>query len=100
MEPGGGNEGSSVEQRSPVTPELKVALDQSPTLTADTALDLHVARQVTPWAVSLGELPLLPASISERYEVLAPLGRGGMGAVYRARDRPVGREVALKLLFD
>ena len=34
------------------------------------------------------------------YEVGAPIGKGGMGEVYRARDTKLDREVAIKVLPD
>src|ERR1700756_49461 len=34
------------------------------------------------------------------YEVLAPIGAGGMGEVYQAHDTKLGRDVAIKVLLE
>jgi eukaryotic-like serine/threonine-protein kinase len=62
-------------------------------------LDLRVSMPVQ--AIATGdvtELDIVREALTEEYELLEELGRGGMAIVYRARDRHLEREIAIKVL--
>ncbi len=48
--------------------------------------------------LSRGPDPLIGRVIADRYRILAPLGRGGMGVVYKVEHLRIGKLMAMKLL--
>ena len=45
-------------------------------------------------------MSLTPGTTLGPYEVIAAIGKGGMGEVYRARDTKLDRDVALKVQME
>ena len=91
--------------RAPSDPATSSSHPSDPMMTVELGPDsapLMSARPVEKRSlsfVSSAESAVLPGTVlGQRYEILQILGHGGMGAVYKARDREVDRVIALKVI--
>ncbi len=85
----------------PTEPKAKVCprcLDRWPEDAAPTTCPTDGAALVSPRELVADHDPMVGRTLEGRYTILAKLGAGSMGTVYRAKQHAMGRDVAIKIL--
>lgn len=96
------------QQRQGQAPDLEAAAREHPDLAVELRSLWATAQFAGAFALKKTEAPTLPTTPVEPtrpesfgdYEILEEIGRGGMGIVYKARQKSLGRIVAIKMMRE
>jgi len=80
-----------------ICPKCRARFDDTPPAPTHCPKDSIALVKVRELAEASGD-PMLGRTLDGRYTILAKLGAGSMGTVYRARQHAMGRDVAVKIL--
>ncbi len=90
---------SPVVEQSPTMPDEARSTNVRGEPDDNDALHARIMKRLEQGDTAPAADPLLGAEIAGRFHVIAKIGEGGMGAVYRARQKNMDRDVAIKVLL-